>query len=302
MNDVSTAPFSSRVRGTHRQIDSDFPANARVGLLHLLAELIDKGYIDNWIPFAKELQRLGRLSPVQYDSQATAHLKQARNDAANALEGLGWERCYDFCERLYSFLARDVGCHNNFGFEVETEKSDIQAFIGDELQRLFIEEQLAYDFAHGMVRRRGRKHTVDVATRAQFVLGDPRLVSARKHYDKALQFFRDPRKPDFENTVKEAVCAVEAAGKTLFPAAKASTLGELAKWLGTNKDRPIPKALAQTITGIYAYRSGGDGVGHGGAEGGIATLEVAEYVLAVCASQIIYLVDVASTYEENIPF
>jgi len=302
MINVPTPPFSARVRGTHRQVDSDFPVGARVGLLHLLAELIEKGYIDNWIPFARELQRLGRLSPVQYDGQATAHLKQARNDVADALEGLIWERCYDFCERLYSFLARDVGCHNNFGFEVETQKSDVQAFISDELQRLFAEEQLAYDFSDGMVRRRGRKHSVDIATRAQVVLGDPRLVSARKHYDKALQFFRDPRKPDFENTVKEAVCAVEAAGKTLYPAAKASTLGELAKWLGTNKERPIPKALAQTITGIYAYRSGGDGVGHGGADGGVATLEVAEYVLAVSASQIIYLVDVASTYDENIPF
>lgn len=302
MINITTAPFSARVRGTHRQIDSDFPASARVGLLHLLAELIEKGFIDNWIPFARELQRLGRLSPIQYDRQATAHLKQARNDAADALDSLSWERCYDFCERLYSFLAKDVGYHNNFGFEVETEKSDVQAFIRDELQRLFAEEQLAYEFAEGMVRRRGRKHTVDVSTRAQIVLGDPRLVSARRHYDKALQFFRDPRKPDFENTVKEAVCAVEAVGKTLYPAAKASTLGELAKWLGTNKERPIPKALAHTITGIYAYRSGGDGVGHGGADGGVATLEVAEYVLAVAASQIIYLVDVASTYDENIPF
>lgn len=301
MLNIPAAPFSARVRGTHRQIDSDFPASARVGLLHLLAELIEKGFIDNWIPFARELQRLGRLSPIQYDHQATAHLKQARNDAADALGALSWERCYDFCERLYSFLAKDVGYHNNFGFVVETEKSDVQAFIGNELQRLFAEEELAYEFAEGMVRRRGRKHTVDVSTRAQVVLGDPRLVSARRHYDKALQFFRDPRKPDFENTVKEAVCAVEAVGKTLYPAAKASTLGELAKWLGTNKEQPVPKALAQTITGIYAYRSGGDGVGHGGADGGVATLEVAEYVLAVSASQIIYLVDVASTYDENIP-
>jgi hypothetical protein len=164
MINVPTAPFSARVHGTHRQVDSDFPVGARVGLLHLLAELIEKGYIDNWIPFARELQRLGRLSPVQYDGQATAHLKQARNDVADALEGLIWERCYDFCERLYSFLARDVGCHNNFGFEVETQKSDVQAFISDELQRLFAEEQLAYDFSDGMVRRRGRKHSVDIAT------------------------------------------------------------------------------------------------------------------------------------------
>jgi hypothetical protein len=134
------------------------------------------------------------------------------------------------------------------------------------------------------------------------VLGDPRLAGARKHYDKALQFFRNPSKPDYENTVKEAVCAVEAAGKALFPSAKAATLGDLSKWLVTTKDVSVPKALCQTLTGIYAYRSGGDGVGHGGTEGGPATVEVAEYVLAVCASQIIFLVDVCNSQEVDIPF
>jgi hypothetical protein len=68
------------------------------------------------------------------------------------------------------------------------------------------------------------------------------------------------------------------------------------------KDVSVPKALGQTLTNIYAYRCGGDGVGHGGADGGPATVEVAEYVLAVCASQIIYLVDVSNSQEVDIPF
>jgi len=160
---------------------------------------------------------------------------------------------------------------------------------------------LAYEFSEGIVRRRGRRHTVDQATRAQVVLGDIRLTGARKHYEKALQFFRHPTKPDFENCVKEAVCAVEASGKALFPSAKAATLGDLAKWFATTKDYGVPKALLKTIEGIYAYRSGGDGVGHGGATGGPATAEVAEYVLSVSASQIIYLVDIENTNDE-IPF
>lgn len=47
---------------------------------------------------------------------------------------------------------------------------------------------------------------------------------------------------------------------------------------------------------------GGDGVAHGGANGGKATLEVAEYILAVSASQIIYLVDLANGLESDVPF
>lgn len=102
--------------------------------------------------------------------------------------------------------------------------------------------------------------------------------------------------------MKEAVCALEAAGKALFPAAKASTLGDLARWLSATKDVSVPKALCQTITGVYAFRSGGDGVGHGGTTGGAATAEVAEYILAISASQIIYLVDLANAQEVEVPF
>jgi len=203
---------------------------------------------------------------------------------------------------LHNHIAREVGFFWNDEFQVTKSKADVQKFIEQELQRLFVEESLSVEFVDGVVRRRGRKHLVDVTTRAEVVLGDARLANARKHYDKALQFFRHPSKPDYENTVKEAVCAVEAAGKSLFSSAKAATLGDLTKWLSSTTDVAVPKALVQTITGIYAYRSGGDGVGHGGSAGGAATAEVAEYVLGVCACQIIYLVDVSNTQEHDVPF
>ncbi len=295
-------PFSARNRGAHRQIDSAFPPSARNGLLHIIFDLVDRTYVADWGAVARELQRIGRAAPAEYNMSKTTSIGQAKEDAQSTLSALSWEKTYDFCERLHSHLTREVGRSWNDEFEVTTPKAEVQAFIADELQRLFAEEGLAFEFTDGLVRRRGRKHTVDVTTRAQVVLGDPRLASARKHYEKAMQFFRNPSKPDYENSVKEAVCAVEAAGKALFPAAKAATLGDLAKWFTSTKDVAVPKALAQTITGIYAYRSGGDGVGHGGSAGGAATAEVAEYVLAVCASQIIYLVDVSNAQENDVPF
>ena len=302
MTSSQQAPFSARNRGQHRQIDADFPETARTGLLHLLLDLVDRDFVSGWKAVTGELQRIGRLAPVSYDTSSVPSRLQAKADAADALAGLSWDKAYDFCERLHSHLATEVGYRDDFDYHVQTPRSEVQIYIAAELQRIFLEEGLAYEFTDGLVRRRGRKHTVDLTTRAQVVLGDPRLSSARKHYDKALHFFRHPSKPDFENTVKEAVCAVEAAGKALFPAAKAATLGDLAKWLSTTKDISVPKALCQTITGVYAFRSGGDGVGHGGATGGAATAEAAEYILAICASQVIYLVDLANVQEVEVPF
>jgi hypothetical protein len=109
-------------------------------------------------------------------------------------------------------------------------------FFSDELQRLFQEENLAFEFRDGHVQRRGRRHTVDRVSKAQAVLAAERLEAARKHFAKAIRYFRDRIKPDPENAVKEAVCAVEAAAKELFPNAKATTLDQVIKWLaGPNR-------------------------------------------------------------------
>lgn len=295
-------PFSARNRSLHRRIDNDFPETARNGLLHLLLDLVSRRYVAGWPEIATELHRIARLTPTEYEATSVAAGRKARHDAETALRQLAWEKAYDFCERLYGHLASEVGYYDNNEYNLKTSRGEVQAYIGEELQRLFAEEGLAFELSDGIVRRRGRKHTVDMASKAQVVLGDARLSGARKHYDKALQFFRNPTRPDFENAVKEAVCAVEAAGKALFPASKAATLGDIAKWLATTKDVSVPKALCQTITGVYAYRSGGNGVGHGGASGGTATAEVAEYMLAVCASQVIYLVDLANSQDDHVPF
>lgn len=299
---MSVPPFSARNRGIHRHIDEQFPSSARNGLLHILVELVEKEYVENWAAIARELRRLDRQPPVSYYASSVGSLRQAAEDAKGILNTMNWDKIYDFCERLHNYLARATGYYWNDDFQEKTSKEDVRKFIAEELQRLFEEESLAFDFDQGVVRRRGRKHTNDVTTRAQVVLGDPRLASARRHYDKAMSFFRNPTNPDFENAVKESVCAVEAAGKSLFPNAKASTLGDLAKWLLSTKEVSVPKALAQTVTAIYAYRSGGDGIGHGGSSGGIATAEVTEYVLAVCASQIIYFVDISAEQDDHIAF
>ena len=299
---MDSLPFSARNRGAQGQIDNDFPSTARSGLDHLLVDLVDKRYVEGWWSLAKELQRIARLPPVEYNQSNTRSIQQARDEAETILGNIAWEKLYDFCERLHSHLARAVGEYWNNSFQEETSKAAVQVYITEELQRLFTEENLVFDFSDGLVIRKGRRHTVDKTTKAQMVLGDPRLASARKHYDKAMSFFRDATSPDYENCVKEAVCAVEAAGKALFPEAKASTLGDLVKWFASTKDVEMPKALIQTFTGLYGYRSGGNGVAHGAAEGGAATVDVAEYVLAVCASQIIYLVDLANGQENEIPF
>lgn len=296
MTAAPLVPFSARNRREKDWIEEDFPASARTGLLHLLYEGVGKDYVSGWPVVAKELRRITRAAPRDYDPHSVPALKQARIDAEVCLSQLDWERVYDFCERLYSSLAQGT-VYVKDGEAVAVTKAQAQLFFGDEMQRLFEEESLGYEFKDGLVQRRGKRHTMGQISKAEGALADLRLEAARKHFSKALRYFRDREKPDPENAVKEAVCAVEAAAKELFPDAKAATLGDFAKW-ATGARCLLPKTITQTFSGLYAFRNGGEGVSHGAASGGVVTAELSEYVLAVSASQIILLADLARGDEE----
>jgi AbiJ N-terminal domain 4 len=286
-------PFSARNRRNVVLVDDDFPASARAGLLHVLDEAISKDYVSTWSVVGHELQRIARLPRTELGEVG----------ATAILDSLDWDRVFDFCERLFSHLAQaGQGLVN--GSLIRHDRVRAQEFIAEELQRLFQEENLAYEFSDGAVRRRGRRHTADRVVSAEGVLVSAGLESARQHFAKAQRYFRDRTNPDLENAVKEAVCAVEDAAKKLFPDANGATLGDVVKWLTGPEPGKLPKAIAQTLTGAYAFRSGGDGVGHGGSTGGAVTTDIAEYILAMAASQIILLADLAARQprEDEPPF
>ena len=260
-------------------------------------DAVDNYHLSGWPIVAKELRRIARVAPRNYNSAYVPDIKEARIDTEGYVKQLDWERLYDFCERLYSHLAQDTTYEEN-GEGVIITKAHSQSFFAEEMQRLFEEENLGYEFRDGLVQRRGRRHTINQINKAEKALADLRLQAARKHFSKALRYFRDREKPDPENAVKEAVCAVEAAAKELFPEANAATLGDFVKWATGSERCLLPKTIGQTFSGSYAFRNGGEGVSHGATSGGVVTAELSEYVLGVAASQIILLADLARGDEE----
>jgi len=291
-------PFSARNRGALAQIDNDCPETTRIGLLHLLFRLVEKKYVEGWKDVAAELQRIARATPDIYlDSDIAFEL------ARRLSSEIKWDKVFDFCERLYGHLAQEASHYDRSAEEwvLDTPRSAVQEYIATELQRLFLEENLAFEFSNGIVQRRGRRHTANQVAGADLVLGESRFSSALGHYKKARKFFRNVSQPDYENVVKEAVCAVEAVAKVLFPDG-GPTLGKVVKSITGSKSGQLPEPIANTFHGLYGFSSGGEGVRHGGAAGGAVTKELAEYALAVTASQIILLVDLAKSLEEDIPF
>jgi AbiJ N-terminal domain 4 len=297
MTTTPLPPFSARNRREKNWIVEDFPATARNGLLHVLADAIEMRYLRDWLVAAKELRRISRGAPADYDERSVPSIKQARLDTETLLNQLDWDRVYDFCERLCSHLTQDV-CHWYNEEEITITKEQAQLFFAKEVQRIFEEEGLGYEFRDGFVQRQAKRHTITQTNKAERSLAHSRLDAARRHFSKALGYFHDRKKVDHENTVKEAVCAVEAAAKELFPDAKAKTLGEFVGWATNSERNLLPRTIGQTFSGLYGFRNSGEGVAHGGASGGTVTAEISEYVLGMAASQIVFLADLARDDEE----
>jgi hypothetical protein len=302
---VSKAPISQRLVPGKQWVQNDFPITARVALLHLLHDLVERGFVSGWIALDKEIRRISRDEPREYDNSKLEDIQNARSNVKNTLENLKWMTALDFCERIYEHLAIDVTDWEGFNNErrvVVIEREKVQRYVADELERIFLEERLAFTFVDGEIRLRGRKHTRAQLAKVEPTFADARLAESRQHFVKAIRYFELKDQPDFENVIKEAVCAVEAAAKRLFPETKGKTLGDVIKELCSGSSRRFPKQVGDTIVGLYAYRSGGDGITHGATNGGSATRALAEYALALAASQVILLHEVASEDTVEIPF
>lgn len=293
-------PFSVRQGSQHLSITNDFPKTARVALLHILDEAVDFGYIKDWNVVSRELQRLARLPP---QSRKWSSSDKSKSQVEEILDTLPWDKVLDFCELLFHKLAQEAWEIDNQGFSIQTATlGDARSAITESLQGLFLEERLGFEFVNGNVQFRGRLHSVKQIESVGYVLTDPRLEAAKMHYTKALRYFRDAKHPDPANAVKEAVCAVESTVKALFPDLNTTHLDTALKKLSRQFGSSFPPTILKTFAGTYEFRGDSPGVAHGGSTLDTVTPSLAEYVLAVTASQITLLVDLANTEDSEVPF
>src|SRR3989442_6521180 len=128
-------PFSVRNQGAHSQIDNGCPETTRIGLLHILCELVEQHYVRDWDQVTTELRRIARARPDYLGGEDDYH-----RVAEILLLELPWDKVFDFCERLHGRLAQEVSTYN----ELLMPKGAVQEHIASELQALFLEEHLAF--------------------------------------------------------------------------------------------------------------------------------------------------------------
>jgi hypothetical protein len=111
------------------------------------------------------------------------------------------------------------------------------------------------------------------------------------HLTEALRKLSDRKSPDYRNSIKEAISAVEAICQKITNDQNAE-LGKALKILRTKLN--IHGALEQGFTKIYGYTSDGDGIRHAMMDEANLDQEDALYMLISCSAFINYLISKAN--------
>ena len=146
-------------------------------------------------------------------------------------------------------------------------------------RRAYVEELYA-DILLELKRIQSKQANSKLWAKANEVLEDE-LAPVRVQWLKAKNFIFSSA-PDFENSIKESISAIESCLMILLNEPK-GTLGKLVKGVGLDPD--IERLLGQ----VYGFASNRDFVRHGGVTPSTFKKEEAEFFLEFAASAIVYI-------------
>lgn len=176
---------------------------------------------------------------------------------------------------IYDLIERYVGL-----FDKTTQRKFCK-----ELNEILEDECSGYRFVKGLITPITNKDeikTIEMAAKTKY-------SAVNTHISKALVLFSDRMRHDYENTIKEAISAVEALCCIITENPKA-TLGEALKKL-ESKGIKLHKALQSAMSSLYGYTSDEGGIRHGSIDFAGASSEDAKFMLISCSAFVNYLIE-----------
>ena len=115
---------------------------------------------------------------------------------------------------------------------------------------------------------------------------DTRFVGVSTHIDRALKLYSDRENPDYRNSIKESISAVESIARAISGSDKA-TLGNALKTI--EKKGQLHRALKEGFLKLYGYTSDKQGIRHAMLDEPNITAADARYFLVSCSAFANYL-------------
>lgn len=185
-----------------------------------------------------------------------------------------WNEVYDFLEFIDSLLI------NKDGVIIDKKYSII---FQDNLNKILERELSGYRIVSGYFIEITSKQEIQML---QKVIQDSAFAPVSTHLQRALELFADRKNPDYRNSIKESISAVESMVKIITGKDKA-TLEEALKEL--EKKRNLHPAFKKGFSNLYGYTSDAGGIRHCMINESNITSADAKYFLFSCASFVNYL-------------
>lgn len=204
------------------------------------------------------------------DHLPSFHRRDSRKGAYDILKehffGCKWYEVFDLIE----FMAKD---RDSF------VSSDIATILNETLGQ----ENSAYRLVGQEMVEVTDQHQIAAIQKALEVPAPP----VRAHFSAALSLLTDRAQPDFRNSIKESISAVEAACREVACLPKA-TLGDALK-----KVPGLHPALQKAFSNLYGYTNDADGIRHALLEETDLTKQDATFMLVTCSAFVGFLYEKA---------
>jgi DNA-binding transcriptional ArsR family regulator len=212
-----------------------------------------------WFKFFKK--PIDQRPTYAYPDRSERILKLIRDYFFNAK----WNEVYDFIEFVVMALRKTKPRLAEFLNTVLTSEMSAYRFIDGKLVDITNEQERAM---------------------LEEALADTRFAAVAAHLGRALALLADRKNPDYRNSIKESISAVEAMARLMSGIDKA-TLGEALKSL--EKNGKLHSALKEGFSKLYGYTNDEHGIRHAMLDEPGLTQADAKYFLLSCTSFTNYL-------------
>lgn len=134
----------------------------------------------------------------------------------------------------------------------------------------------------------------EISTIEDALLINSKYETVTIHLRRSLELLSDRNNPDYRNSIKESISAIEAISCIIMNNPKA-TLGQALKEMEINFK--LHPALKSTFSSLYGYTSDADGIRHSLLEESTLKQEDARFMLVTCSAFVNYLI--VKTSEEK---
>lgn len=222
----------------------------------------------------------------------TSHLKLS----LDTLSGI-WTTDYNSIHQsFYRYEWNEVFDFLEFIAEKYKNRSKVKSFI-NVCNYVFEQEISGYRFIDSKITEITSEteiHTIEQALAYQ-----DKFTPISKHINTALIHLSRKENPDYRNSMKESISAVESIFR-LVTNNKKATLSTILNTLKKDQQSNLHPALIEAFNKLYAYTNDSDGIRHSMLEKSNVDFEDAKFMLVSCSAFVNYVKGKAMKAEINL--